>query len=227
MKRLFLYGLWYSLFISQLLFTSIYAQGFEAKDGKIFIPEKDITTTVSYYTFDDVKIFTVRNSNNEIITHQDACQACGPVGFVQNGTAMKCNGCGLQYEIDDLGVDNPGSCWPFFVSNRTDGDFLILDQAELGVNLGNTFISKIKSKNTNQMHILNITDLNSNVSVAKSGEYTLSIYSISGKLILNMKKSLLSKGNHQFLFNKKLAKGEYLFRLETVNNSITQNVFIN
>lgn len=227
MKRLFLYGLWYSLFISQLLFTSIYAQGFEAKDGKIFIPEKDITTTVSYYTFDDVKILTVRNSNNEIITHQDACQACGPVGFVQNGTAMKCNGCGLQYEIDDLGVDNPGSCWPFFVSNRTDGDFLILDQAELGVNLGNTFISKIKSKNTNQMHILNITDLNSNVSVAKSGEYTLSIYSISGKLILNMKKSLLSKGNHQFLFNKKLAKGEYLFRLETVDNSITQNVFIN
>lgn len=227
MTKLFLSRICVSFMITCLLINLSIAQGFEAKDGKIFIPTADITTTASYYTFDDVKIFVVKNSSGEIVTHQDACQACGPVGFVQNGTAMKCNGCGLQYEIDDLGVDKAGSCWPYYVSNRTEGDQLVLDQAELGVDLSNTNISNISNSKVNGMRILGFSNLKSSFVISKSGVYTLSLYSVSGKSLSEVTKSYSSAGTYSLkLIDKSLAKGEYLLSLKSNENIITEKVII-
>lgn len=216
-----------SLFLVELLVVSVVAQGFEAKDGKIFIPIEDISTTASYYTLGEVKIFVVMNSSGGIVTHQDACQACGPVGFLQNGTAMKCNGCGLQYEIDNLGVDKQGSCWPYYISNRTEGDLLVLDQAEIGVDLNTTGIFNHVNNSLSTMKILGFSNLEGSIVISKSGNYTLSLFSVSGKNISEITKSYSKAGNYSVrLLNRSLAKGEYLLTLKSNDNLITKKIVI-
>lgn len=227
MKKTFFYSLCLSLITIKLLVNSVMAQEFVAKDGKIFIPVEDITTTVSYYTFDDVKIFVVKNSSGGIVTHKDACQACGPVGFVQNGTAMKCNGCGLQYEIDDLGVDKAGSCWPYYVSNRTEDNSLVLDQMELGVDLKPTPVFSAKYNNNNYMSVINVAGLSSVVYVSKADSYNLSVYSVSGKLISEVRKTFGQAGQYSVeTFKNKLAKGEYFITLESSDQIVAKKIIV-
>lgn len=215
------------IFYLFVFISNIFSQSFEAIDGKIYIPTNDISTTATYYTFEDVKIFVARKSDGNIISHRDACQACGPAGFVQNGIAMKCNACGLEYEIDNLGVDNPGTCWPFYISNSTENDKLVLDQSELGVDLDNTSVYDQKIYPNSNMKLLNFSNLESTFVIPNEGNYKLAIYNLSGKIIAEINKTYSSGGIYREKFNDKaISRGEYLFSLKSNKGTIISKILI-
>lgn len=210
-----------------MFFSNIQAETFEAINGKIYIPANDISGTATYYTFGDVKIFVARKSDGNIVSHRDACQACGPAGFIQNGTAMKCNACGLQYEIDNLGVDNPGTCWPFYISNSVEGDKIVFDQSELGVNIGNTPINKIPIKENFNIKLIKFSNLECSFSIPSAGNYQFALFNLSGKLIFSVDKTYGNGGIYTVkLRNKKIAKGEYVFAIKSTESAVVKNIII-
>lgn len=192
-----------------LLFALVSIAGdFTIVDGKVVFPESDISETASFYKVKDVEFFVVKKKDGTIVSHQNACQACGPVGFVQNGTAMKCNGCGLQYEIETLGVDNPGSCWPFYVPNSVNDPNVEITLSALG--LDDTPIL-LNSEHTIEATFLAVSPETVSLHLPKKGNYTVSIATIQGRQILSQ--SVSSKGETVQMGLPSLAAGHYILQL--------------
>lgn len=105
--------------------------------GSVEIPLSEITKTAEFRSLDvngvDVDFFAVRGSDGNVRTAFDACDICGgSKGYRQEGNDMVCNNCGLHFEIDDIGTKNRGGgCWPSYLSHETDGDRIIISEAEI------------------------------------------------------------------------------------------------
>lgn len=200
-----------TLFIFLLTMITL-AGEFQIIDGKVVFPESDITSTATYYTVKEVEFFVARNSKGVVISHKNACQACGPVGFVQNGTAMKCNGCGLEYELDILGVDNPGSCWPFYVPNSIVEGNIKIALTDLGLDGTSVLSNHSTSRN---IRILSVSPKSVSFVIPENGRYTVSVATLQGKSILNQ--DLFSSSNMLTINLPNLAAGQYVLRVQGKN----------
>ncbi len=105
---------------------------------EVKIPLSEISTTAKYYTYDSggiaIKYFAVKGSDGKVRTAFDACEVCyrAKKGYSQVGSSMKCNNCGLQFRIDDLGTMNKGSgCWPAYLPNEVSGSSIIIKKTDL------------------------------------------------------------------------------------------------
>lgn len=191
-----------------LLACTLTAGDYQIVDGKVIFPESDISTTVSFYTVKDVEFFVAKNSSGKIVSHQNACQACGPVGFVQNGTAMKCNGCGLQYELDILGVDNPGSCWPFYVPNTINDGSVEIALTDLGIEETSILQTPVQKVGAT---VLAVSPEAVSFHVPQKGVYSVSLSTIQGRQMLSQ--SVSSKGQTMQMRLPSLASGHYILHL--------------
>lgn len=99
----------------------------------VWIPLSEVTETVKHFEHDTggvtVRYFAVRGSDGAVRTAFDACEVCyrSRKGYTQVGNDVRCNNCGLSFNIDDLGTENQGKgCWPAYLSNEVrDGKVFI------------------------------------------------------------------------------------------------------
>ncbi|MFH1520832.1 MAG: DUF2318 domain-containing protein [Candidatus Micrarchaeota archaeon] len=105
---------------------------------KITIQLSDVSSTVKYYTYNSggvaIKYFAVKGSDDKVRIAFDACEVCyrAKKGYTQVGDSVKCNNCGLQFKIDDLGTKNKGSgCWPAYLPNEVQGDKIVIKKIDL------------------------------------------------------------------------------------------------
>jgi len=113
----------------------------ESKPAVFSIPLSDISEEAKFYEYDSdgetVKFFAVKASDGTIKTAFDACDVCGYAkkGYRQEGKNMVCNNCGNEYPIDGIGTENkqPGGCWPGYLPSKTEGDKLVIQNSDLGI----------------------------------------------------------------------------------------------
>ncbi|MBU0532879.1 DUF2318 domain-containing protein [Candidatus Micrarchaeota archaeon] len=104
----------------------------------ISIPLSEITETVKYYQYDAggvaVRYFAVLGSDGVVRTAFDACEVCyrSGKGYTQVGSDVRCNNCGLSFEIDELGTKNKGNgCWPAYLPHQTNNDKVLIKKSDL------------------------------------------------------------------------------------------------
>lgn len=103
----------------------------------IKIPISEISNKAKFYTFDtggtEVKYFVVKSADGQIRTAFDACDVCkGYKGYRQEGNDMVCNNCGRAFDLNFIGTKNRGGgCWPSYLSNSIDGDYVVIKKSEL------------------------------------------------------------------------------------------------
>lgn len=107
-------------------------------DDVIQIPLGDISTEADFYTYEsdgvDIDFFTIIGPDDEVHVALNACDLCfdAKKGYVQSGSVMRCNNCGLTFEINSIGTDNTeGGCWPSYIPINIDGDNVIIDKSDL------------------------------------------------------------------------------------------------
>jgi len=110
-----------------------------SKNDYIKIPVQEITGQAKFYEIEDrgvkIRFFAVRASDGSIKTAFDACDVCfrSKKGYRQEGNYIVCNNCGNRYLIDEFGTKNkrPGGCWPGYLENIIEGDYLIIKKSDL------------------------------------------------------------------------------------------------
>lgn len=190
-----------------LLGGFISADEFDIVDGNVTFPTANVSEKATYYTVKEVEFFVAQKTDGTIISHKNACQACGPVGFVQNGTAMKCNGCGLEYEIEILGVDNPGSCWPFYVPNRVNGATVHIALSDLGLEDTPVIQQNVSTGTT----VLSVSSEAISFQLPAKGVYTVEITTLQGKNLLQ--KHIYNSGDFIRVETPMVAAGHYILQL--------------
>ncbi|PIN87304.1 hypothetical protein COV19_00270 [Candidatus Woesearchaeota archaeon CG10_big_fil_rev_8_21_14_0_10_44_13] len=100
------------------------------------IPLSELSSTLKKYTYDvngvQVRFFAVLGSDGKARTAIDACDVCGGYGYIQEGGDVSCKKCGRSFGIDDIGTKNtPGGCWPSYLANSVDGDYVSIGKKDL------------------------------------------------------------------------------------------------
>ena len=98
----------------------------------------DVSTNVDHYIYDSngvqIRYFIVKGSDGVVRTAFDACEVCyrSKKGYTQVGNDVKCNNCGLSFQIDGLGTKNKGTgCWPAYLPHEVQGDNVIIKKSDL------------------------------------------------------------------------------------------------
>jgi uncharacterized membrane protein len=104
----------------------------------IQIPLSDISTTASFYSYDDngvtVRYFAVKDASGNLHVAFDACDVCyeAKKGYKQVGNEMQCLNCGRQFSITSIGTENTaGGCWPSYLPMTINGTNIIVKIADL------------------------------------------------------------------------------------------------
>lgn len=110
----------------------------QAIADSVGIPVSDVTQTARHYEYDangvKVRYFAVKGSDGEVRTAFDACEVCyrSNKGYTQVGNDMRCNNCGLSFNIDALGTKNQGKgCWPGYLPHKIVGDNVVIMKSYL------------------------------------------------------------------------------------------------
>jgi len=109
----------------------------ESDDEYVKIPLSEISSNMKKYSYTTngikVNYFVVEGSDGKIRTAFDACDVCGGYkGYSQRGGDVVCNNCGNVFKIDSIGTKNkPGGCWPSFLSNKIEGDNILIKKSEI------------------------------------------------------------------------------------------------
>lgn len=80
-----------------------------------------------------IEYFIVEATGGAIKVAFNACDVCygNHLGYSQVGTDMKCNNCGNQYAIDNLGTAGTGGCWPGYLPHTVVGDSIVINHSDL------------------------------------------------------------------------------------------------
>ena len=105
----------------------------------IKIPISEISSNMKKYSYDangiSITYFVVKADDGSIKTAFDACDVCYKArkGYRQEGKNMVCINCGKIFPISGLGTENknPGGCWPGYLPNKIEGDYLIINKPDL------------------------------------------------------------------------------------------------
>ncbi len=134
------------LFVSMFLFnppgsnSSSQTGTGEQIGDTIQIEMSDITNTAKFFSYNDngvsIRYFTVRGTDNLVRVAIDACDVCytEKKGYTQVGNNMRCKNCGLDFVIDNLGVDNQeGGCWPSYLPVTTETEVISIEISDLSL----------------------------------------------------------------------------------------------
>jgi len=106
--------------------------------GAVIVPLSEISTTMKKYSYDvngtTVRFFVVLGSDGKVRAAFDACQVCykAKKGYSQVNNNVRCNNCGRQFSIDDLGTENKGAgCWPSYLPNEVNGSDVRINVSDL------------------------------------------------------------------------------------------------
>jgi uncharacterized membrane protein len=100
----------------------------------IKIPVSQVSKNAQWFEHEGARYFVVESKSGDIKTAFDACDVCYRTrkGYSQKGEDMVCNNCGNHYPISGLGTTNlRGGCWPGYLKNSIQGDYIILRKSDL------------------------------------------------------------------------------------------------
>jgi uncharacterized membrane protein len=80
-----------------------------------------------------VRFFAVKAADNTYRAALDACEVCfhAKKGYHQQGPDMICRNCGRDFRIADIGPHNEGGCNPVALTQKVEGDSLVIKTSEL------------------------------------------------------------------------------------------------
>lgn len=128
--------------ISFFLFISIvFCQSVSASAQIITQPVGDVSTTIKKYVYTyningtskkDIRYIIIKSSAGDVKSCFDACDVCFAAnkGYSQNGSLLRCNNCGNSFNIDELGSQGKGGCWPghlIHYLNANNVEFNVID----------------------------------------------------------------------------------------------------
>jgi uncharacterized membrane protein len=112
---------------------SVIAEPIDSGDS-IKIPLSNIGRQAQWFDYNNARYFVVKAKDGTIKSAFDACDVCykSRKGYSQKGDDMVCNNCGNYYPISGLGTANlGGGCWPGYLKNSIQGDYLVINKADL------------------------------------------------------------------------------------------------
>ncbi len=136
-KLIIIFGIALSVLV--FLFVNSFTRGLANSNDYIKIPVSEIDQNIKFYEFNNngvkINFFVVKAKDGSIKTAFDACDVCyeSKKGYRQEGDYIVCNNCGSRFRIEDLGIQNknPGGCWPGYLANKVEGDFVLIKKSDL------------------------------------------------------------------------------------------------
>lgn len=135
--------IFFSLIFLIAIFTTKGFGLFQSKqvnpDAFMQIPLSEITNQAKWYEYnlngEKIKFFAIKADDGSVKTAFNACDVCyaSGKGYRQEGSDMVCNNCGLRFPINGLGTENknPGGCWPKYLPNIVEGDYILIKENNL------------------------------------------------------------------------------------------------
>lgn len=113
--------------------------------GEVRVPLKELESGKAVFFEPElasgkpVRFFVVRAPDNTYRAALDACEVCfhAKKGYEQEGKDMICRNCGRSFAISDIGPHNEGGCNPVALTQKIEGDSLVIKTSEL--EKGNTY----------------------------------------------------------------------------------------
>ena len=110
-----------------------------AAAGEVRVPLKDLEGGKAVFfepklaSGKPVRFFVVKAADNTYRAALDACEVCFHVkkGYEQKGSDMICRNCGRDFAIGDIGPHNEGGCHPVALTQKVEGDSLVIRTSEL------------------------------------------------------------------------------------------------
>ncbi|MDQ3802946.1 MAG: DUF2318 domain-containing protein [Acidobacteriota bacterium] len=107
--------------------------------GEVRVPLKDLEGGKAVFfepklaSGKPVRFFVVRAADNTYRAALDACEVCfhAKKGYHQKGADMVCRNCGRNFAIADIGPHNEGGCNPVALTQKVEGDSLVIKTSEL------------------------------------------------------------------------------------------------
>jgi len=147
-ERLWMAAVYVSSFVFIVLVTAqfIYAKAesalspatpVEVVNGRITIPvanvsDGDLHRYAAVIDGAPVRFWLMRKPDGKVATLFDACEICGPVGFYKNAEGVICKNCSAPINPQTVGI--PGGCNPIPLNATTEGDNIVITQADLASN---------------------------------------------------------------------------------------------
>lgn len=186
--------------VYSLIIMTMLGQSYNAMAQVIKQAASEVTTTAKHYNYTYnisksqykvIEYILVRASNGDIKSTFNACDVCYPShkGYSQSGTKLRCNNCGNSYDIDALGNQGSGGCWPGHLVHSLDGDSVVINVSDLVKGeyyfLAQTSTDVIENVN----NTITIENRNNNELRVKSSDYLpkyFRIFSLEGILCKEM-----------------------------------------
>ena len=113
----------------------------QPKDGKLYIPVKDVSDGKAHYfkTKSDggtmVDFFLVMSADGVIRAAIDACDVCyrAGKGYVQKGNVMVCVNCGRRFGLDRIN-EVKGGCNPAPLTRVIEGENIVIPMTDVNAN---------------------------------------------------------------------------------------------
>jgi high-affinity iron transporter len=77
----------------------------------------------------EVRFLLYKKPDGKLVAVYDACQICGPVGFFKGPNGLVCKNCAAPINPQSVGA--PGGCNPLPLTSTTDGDAVVIHEADL------------------------------------------------------------------------------------------------
>jgi len=110
-----------------------------AAETEVRVPLKDLESGKAVFfepklaSGKAVRFFAVKAEDNTYRAALDACEVCfhAKKGYEQKGSDMICRNCGRDFPVSDIGPHNEGGCNPVALTQRVEGDSLVIKTSEL------------------------------------------------------------------------------------------------
>jgi hypothetical protein len=165
-------------------------------------PVSEITTTAKHYIYSykisdtqqkDIDYIIVKASDGSIKSCFNACDVCYPAhkGYTQKSNLLQCNNCGNKYNIDQLGNQGAGGCWPGHLPHTIEGDNVVIKISDLI--LGEYFflakpLTDVKDEISNNTPAFSCQLINNELSVnmANPSEKTIRLMTLNGQMCMTI-----------------------------------------
>jgi hypothetical protein len=182
-----------------LLMIFVIGQSNSASAQSVKQSKSELSTTAKHYKFTyiisktqikDIEYILVLSSKGEVKSCFNACDVCYTAhkGYSQSGTKLRCNNCGKVFEIDSLGSQGSGGCWPGHLVHSLEGSNVVINESEL-IKGEYYFLAKTTGIEENTTNLFTIINKNNNeiiVKLADSSPKNFKIYATDGRICRNI-----------------------------------------
>ena len=144
-ERLWMVGVYATSFIFIVLVTAefIYAKSVNAlspatevsfTNGQVSIPlskvsDGDLHRFSARENGTEIRFLLYQKPDGKVVAVFDACEICGPVGFVKGPNGLVCKNCASP--INSQSVGTPGGCNPVPLHSTSSGAAVVIEEADL------------------------------------------------------------------------------------------------